>query len=474
MGLAARITGVVTAVALLGGGGYVVADVYDVVPGLLTNAPVPAPAAPFPVADGAVLGPAPVRTLADLAADAPVPDDAEVARLVAELVADTEHLGDSVGVHVLDALTGEEVAAHGPDTPHVPASTAKLLTAAAALSSLDPAATFDTTVVRGGAGEIVLVGGGDMMLAAGTGDPTAVNGRAGLQDLADQVVSGLRLTGELEVTLRVDDTLFSGPAISPAWNVTNVDLGYAAPVSALAVNIANPSEDGSRSRPHADPAMHAAGELAAALTAAGVTVTGGPTRGTAPADGQVLGTISSAPLNEVVAYFLTTSENTITEVVGRAVALGAGLPGSFDGATSAVVAAVARLGVDTAGVHLADCSGLGDGSQIPARMLTSLVATIVADGSGALREAAVGLPVAGLNGTLAERYVTSEARGLVRAKTGSLPNVTSLAGMLVTTDGRLLVFAVMADHVPDGGAWSARTVIDRWVSAVTACGCAGG
>ena len=46
---------------------------------------------------------------------------------------------------------------------------------------------------------------------------------------------------------------------------------------------------------------------------------------------------------------------------------------------------------------------------------------------------------------LVDRFLEGPARGLVRAKTGSLPGVTSLAGTLLTTQGRLLAFAVIAE-----------------------------
>ena len=81
------------------------------------------------------------------------------------------------------------------------------------------------------------------------------------------------------------------------------------------------------------------------------------------------------------------------------------------------------------------------------------------------------MPVAGLTGTLAERYTTTSARGLVRAKTGSLPGVTSLAGTVVDADGRQLLFAVLADQTPAGGQPAPRAAIDGFVARLAGCGC---
>jgi len=80
----------------------------------------------------------------------------------------------------------------------------------------------------------------------------------------------------------------------------------------------------------------------------------------------------------------------------------------------------------------------------------------------------VDLPISGWQGTLFERFLDSPARGLVRAKTGSLPNVTALAGTLLTADGRLLAFAVLADATPGGGQEQPRAAIDAFVGQLAA------
>ena len=70
--------------------------------------------------------------------------------------------------------------------------------------------------------------------------------------------------------------------------------------------------------------------------------------------------------------------------------------------------------------------------------------------------------MAGLGGTLASRYLSGSQRegaGLVRAKTGTLTGVSSLAGTVVDADGRLLVFAILADAVPAGGTDEARVCL---------------
>jgi D-alanyl-D-alanine carboxypeptidase/D-alanyl-D-alanine-endopeptidase (penicillin-binding protein 4) len=456
-------------VVLLAGGAYATADAYDVVPGLVTLAPVPAPANPFPTAPGAVPAPAVTALLGALDTAAPAPAPAKLQGLVAALVADAR-LGTGTGVLVVDGLTGDVLASNAADVPHTPASTAKLVTAVAALTQLPATTTLPTRVVKGAAGHVVLVGGGDMMLAAGAGDPTAVDGRAGLADLAAQVAKALKLAGTTTVSLGVDDTLFSGPALSPTWAASDIAAGYVSPVTALAVDVAKikPGEYPPR---YPDPSLAAAGQLAARLAEQGITVTGTPARVTAPAGATELGVVQSAPIADVVQYFLHTSDNTITEVVARVVAVHMGLPGSFEAASKAVLRAAAALGLDTSAATLVDASGLGAGSALPPQLLVDLVRLAIDPTHPELREVATGMPIAGLSGTLADRFTTTAARGLVRAKTGSLPHVTSLAGTVVDADGRLLAFAVLADQTPDGGQWAPRATIDAFVTTLQACGC---
>jgi D-alanyl-D-alanine carboxypeptidase/D-alanyl-D-alanine-endopeptidase (penicillin-binding protein 4) len=131
-------------VVLLAGGAYATADAYDVVPGLVTLAPVPAPANPFPTAPGAVPAPAVTALLGALDTAAPAPAPAKLQGLVAALVADAR-LGTGTGVLVVDGLTGDVLASNAADVPHTPASTAKLVTAVAALTQLPATTTLPTS-----------------------------------------------------------------------------------------------------------------------------------------------------------------------------------------------------------------------------------------------------------------------------------------------------------------------------------------
>jgi serine-type D-Ala-D-Ala carboxypeptidase/endopeptidase (penicillin-binding protein 4) len=101
----------------------------------------------------------------------------------------------------------------------------------------------------------------------------------------------------------------------------------------------------------------------------------------------------------------------------------------------------------------------------------------LATGRPQYRTLLAGLPVAGFSGTLSAGEsvfsgIGGAALGSVRAKTGNLGTVTSLAGLVYDRSGGVLVFAVMADQIPSAALLdAAANDIDAAASALAACGC---
>ncbi|MCF6506236.1 D-alanyl-D-alanine carboxypeptidase/D-alanyl-D-alanine-endopeptidase [Blastococcus sp. MG754426] len=402
--------------------------------------------------------------LAALSADAPVPDPAALEAALTPLVTGPP-LGPGTTAQVVDVATGEVLYDRDAGAPLTPASTAKLLTATAALTTLDPAATFETRVVAGSApGEVVLVGGGDPTLSR-TEPSQSYPGAPTMADLATQVVAALP-AGTAVTRVVVDSSLFSGPLTASGWGPGDAPSSYAAPITATAV-------DGARVSPGAlarsgQPGLDAGAALADALGAPGAAVV----LGQAPAGARTLGTVESAPVARLVEQALSQSDNVLAEVLARHVALARDEAATFDGAAQAVVEALDELGLDVTGITLADGSGLSRENVVTAELLTAVVGG-AADGS--LGEAAgllPGLPVAGYDGTLADRGDDDPATapGTVRAKTGTLLGVNALAGTVVTADGRLLAFAVVADEAT-GSELAAEAALDEFAATLAACGC---
>jgi D-alanyl-D-alanine carboxypeptidase/D-alanyl-D-alanine-endopeptidase (penicillin-binding protein 4) len=389
--------------------------------------------------------------------------------------------GTFAGV-VQDAATGKLLFDRGADEAMVPASNMKLLTAAAALRALGPDRRFSTRVLAGSApGTVVLTGGGDVLLGAGESAPDAVLGHAGLATLAQSTVRALQQDGiSGPVTVLLDDSLFTGPALNPAWSLQDVAAGETAPLFPLALNSArfDPAKT-TGPRPQ-DAALHAAetfsAQLAAAGAQAGLTVVPGVARGSGAAGAtpgaKVLAEAQSATVAQQVDLLLQTSDNYLAEVIGRMTALASGKPASNDGAVAGVLQQLEELGVGTAMLGAADVSGLTLDDQVSARLLAEVVRTITSGTDPRLRAALAGFPIAGLTGTLGDRYLDGPAArgaGLVRAKTGTLNTVLALSGYVVDADGRLLVFSFIGNGLTPGAA--NKAVLDRTASVLAGCGC---
>jgi D-alanyl-D-alanine carboxypeptidase/D-alanyl-D-alanine-endopeptidase (penicillin-binding protein 4) len=393
-------------------------------------------------------------------------------------------LGPQVSVVVADPVTGRVLLSEQGARLATPASTAKLATALAALAVLGGGARFTTRVVDGGApGSIILVGGGDPTLAVSPFPAQAYPRPATLASLAASTARVLKSTGRTTVGLGYDASLYTGPGLAPGWPGDYVSTGDVTPIVSLEVDqgrltpagTPEDSDDPYNLRARAaDPAALAAASFAALLAADGIRVTRSPVPQTAPARSAVLASVFSPPLSAVVEQMLQESNNVIAENLARHVALATGEPASFDGAAQALITALRRLGI-TSGIRLVDGSGLSPDDAIAPDTLVRIVELAVA--RPRLRALLAGLPVAGFSGTLSAGEsvfagIGGAALGSVRAKTGNLGTVTSLAGLVHDKDGRVLAFALMADQIPSAGMLqAAANAIDAAAVALAGCGC---
>ena len=433
---------------------------------------------PSPVDEPAEVAPPPGLSLPE--ADAPgavaaaadeVDVDATAVRAALRRLVRAKVLGDRVAVRVTELPDGDTVYSHGVDRV-TPASTLKILTAAAALHELGPDHRFATTVVAAPSMKrVVLVGGGDPLLANRARGEDVYPARADVDTLARTTARALRDAGRTRVRVGFDDSLFTGPGANPAWEPSYVPDNVVTPISALWADEGIPVDGWRRS---GEPARAAAEAFARALERREIKVVGQPQRQGAPETGAEVARVESAPLAQVAEHVLAVSDNEGAEVLARHVALAAGETPSFAGATRAVEAAMADLGVDTAGSRILDGSGLARGNRLDPDTLTSLITVLADDESDDLRAALTGLPVAGFSGSLAYRFDEGDpaGEGAVRAKTGTLSRVSGLAGTVTTVDGAVLGFVVVADRIRRVDTEAARERIDRLTAELAACTCA--
>lgn len=425
--------------------GYTIADVYDVAPGLLTAQSAPTrtySAIPTPLAAGAVAG----------KADRDVPIDEKKAEKLITVLVESEGTGNfSVAIAAADGTIAAE---RNLDTEREPASTTKTLTAFAAVHTLEMSGTLDTEVYLAHADTsptIVLQGHGDMLLGEGQNDPSHINGRAGLATLAQNTVQSLRQRGIDQVALAVDDSLFGDDNTSTALEQNNDGNAMYTPLSSMAV-------DGGRMRYGltADPdaftdyptlsrttASDAAQTFRSLLTQQGITVTDSSDTSGTEASARIA-KVSSAPLNEVMAFMLRHSDNTLAELFARLTALKLGLGNSMDADIQAVVQVLRANDIPTDGLHLTSCSGLAAGTRLRIPTLLAVQRSLVGLDDGGAAEIE-GLSVPGLTGTARNRAANDDIKGLARVKTGSLGGVRALVGNVSREHVGVLLFAVIVN-----------------------------
>lgn len=441
--------------AALGAAALVLVGALSVVP--FTREPAAPAAAPASSSQPAIASPAVTPSPTPTPTPSPLPDPEVLAKKLAKV--SRSGIGVS-GIVVLDPATGAVLNSRG-NRPLVPASSLKVLTVMAALDTLGPQVRFQTSVVRPSRGKLVLVGGGDPLLVDKRSKSSLRP--ASLQDLAKKTVAALKADGVTKVSLGYDTSLFSGASYAKNW--PSSWKSFTPRITPLMIN--SGKLDAWRAAP--DPARTAADAFAARLRKAGIKVTT-PTKVTADADADVVAAAQSAPLSSIVRHTVRESNNVAAEVIARHLALAKGGKGSFAGATAALRDWLVARGLWAEGMKIDDGSGISARSKVtPAVLARAIVMSLNTPVMAAVVE---GLPVAGVNGTLKDRFADpSEKAGrkVVHAKTGTLPGVATLAGWVTTQDGARLAFAAMANKT--SGKATAYNWLDRSATVLARCGC---
>lgn len=433
----------------------------------------------------------------------PVPSAADSARNLAQLRAvldrcftDRGYVAGGVSAQVVSLRTGATLYQRGANTPQTPASTTKLFTTVAAfeLMGRDAAATTmvrtDGLIDNAGTlqGNIYLVGHGDAILNAND-----------LEDLADDLSRrGIkRITG----SVYGDGSMFADSPERPVYSGDFEVVQSMPPVLALTVNqstlavvvsglpgsrlnvqtipagdavqiVLRPTKRRSRVRigsttlasgvqqltvsghpgvnvtrtfyvTMSRPAAAAAGVFASRLRAGGITIDGSVAERTAPASSRMLA-VFRRPLASFALNINKRSDNHLAEHLFKMVGSACGEQRTpAQRAKRAMLEVLDTLGVGRVGSVFHDGSGLSRRNKTTAATeVAMLVAARKRSWFPAFRST---LAIAGVDGTVRRRMTGTRAQGNVHAKTGSLRNVSALAGYVTTADGEDLAFSFISN-----------------------------
>lgn len=362
------------------------------------------------------------------------------------------------------SVDGTTVYDHRGSDPQIPASTQKLLTAGATLAELGVDHRFETFlatdapvvdgVIRG---DVVLVGAGDPSLVS-----SIYRGFRNFSDerpvsLLDDLVGQLVEAGvsRIDGAILGDERRHDDQRVVASWPARHAAENQAGPLSALGADegfALLPTDEGAVRVRSPLPAVTSASTLTGLLRLSGIEVGGdpwtvAPDAATPPTR---LATVTSAPLEELVADMVRRSDNRSAEVLLKELGRVAEGAGSTAAGAQEVASWVEGLGVASAGSTVVDGSGLDRGNQVTCDELRRVLEVT----GGAAGPLAVGLPVAGTSGTLRNRFTEDGVAGRLRAKTGALNQVTALAGFADLPDGGIATFAYIAN-----GEWVTAEVL---------------
>ena len=381
-------------------------------------------------------------------------------------------LGSRFTMTVWDTATSRYVYQRRSTASLRGASTTKILTSVGVLATLGPEHRFPTTVRAGATpDEVLLVAGGDPLLtsadlrelAAGTAAALAATPDPAASAPADSAASTPAVSGR-SITVRADDSLFSGPGQSRGWPNSYLPREVR-PVGAFA-------RDDNKVR---DATADAGKYFAMALSKLGVSATYAG-EATASPDSATVASIPGHSVAESVSRMLLVSDNDTAEMLFRHIAVARALPGTWDGARQGLADTLTELGVPLNGVRIIDGSGLSLDGRLTAGALTSALARAVSPDHPQLAGLRGWLPVAGRTGTLRASYKRFSSKpakcaaGLIQAKTGTVADAIALAGYAAGADGQTKVFVSIVNSRPTRySRLTTRRSVDRAASSITGC-----
>jgi serine-type D-Ala-D-Ala carboxypeptidase/endopeptidase (penicillin-binding protein 4) len=369
------------------------------------------------------------------------------------------HAGTQVGLAITDLGNGHSLYSRHAGVARPPASVEKLYTTVAALNLLGPKLRLQTTVLgtgelrRGGVwhGNLYLHGGGDPTFGDGSWNKLYEDGYG---PTALELAKQLRHDGIRRVTGHIfaDESLFDSDRGGPATDNLPDTPDYGGEMSALVY-------DHGMSTARMSPAVFAAHELALTLREMGDRVGAASRTRDTPTGAAQLAVVQSPPLSELVRLMDVPSDDLIADMLAKQ--LGARLlgQGTLEGGATEIEQAIGS----GYGLHPAifDGSGLDRDDRTTPAAVVELLRKVWNTPTGRVLYAA--LPVVGRQGTVQDIGLRSPAQGHCVAKTGTLNDVTNLAGYCHARGGILLAFALMLDGPAN---YQALPMLSRVVAAI--------
>ena len=377
---------------------------------------------------------------------------------------------------VIDVATGKQILGVRSSEQTPSASVLKVITASAGIIFLGPNHRAETKVFfTPEDATLYLVGGGDHTLSQYDSPSfTTYKNPPRISKLAALTLTELTSVALIK-RIVVDQSYFDENGFNSAWQDSDRTNGYITPVSALMVDanrrngdLTSTKYDSWRST---DPALRAGRVFKTALGAQAAAAR--VLLGTKPSGAVEVASVKSNLMSVWLDHAVKISDNTETEMIMRHVQKAIGEPTKFSSVQTAGAATLDFVDVSSKGLVMRDASGLAPTNRVTAKMIAQLLAKTV-DPNSPIADLYNYLATTSSYGTVASRFKGNNAvvRGKVRAKSGYIPGLSSLAGLVTAKDGRTLSFAFFARTYEKEGfkmGYGARDAIDAMVVKAYLC-----
>ena len=431
------------------------------------------------------------------------------------------HKKAAVGIKIVSLKNDAVLYQKNPDQLFIPASNTKLITGAAALGILGPEFKFETQLATDAQNNalkihnLYLKGGGDPTLETSHLEEMVKKLRArGIREIRGNIIidascftessrapgwnkndgpifdmaptNGLMLN-HCCVTVRIKPARIPGhkpqvhldPAVDYITIVNNARTTLSAKKRSLHVSRARSSEKrvivtgtiATKSKPKAyfivldNPHIYAAQVLKNLLKKEGIAVRGSILMGTTPQNVHVLVRHHSEPLSQLVRYMNKSSDNLYADALFKKMGeVTFEAPGSWARGKKAVEAFLSdEVGISTVSesgkLEIFDGSGLSHHNRVSPNHFEQLLSWMYKK-SEHKNIFIDSLPISGVDGTLHHRMRHKHVVAKVKAKTGSLPGISSLAGYITPKQGGPLLFVIIANREKKKSAFEFRRKLE--------------
>lgn len=333
-----------------------------------------------------------------------------------------------VSIQVVSASRYDLLYAYKPESKMIPASITKVITSATAFSQLGVNYEFKTIIYTddNNLGDGVVNGN---IYLKGYGDPDLSS--YDISVLAKQLAA--KNIREITGNIIYDDSFLDAEHYGLA-NYYNADtkIAYWPYVCALSLD---------KNKGSSDPAYSAANVLFSSLSSSNVKVDGIIVAGTTPDVAKEITRVSHS-IYSVLANMNKVSDNQSAITVFKV--LGANYktpPGSLKSGSDAVIDFLTSIGVSRKNYEILEGSGLTRYNFVTSDLYVQLLKYMYDDEKNFDYFFST-LPIGGIDGTLKDRMINTEAEKNVHAKTGTINGVSTLTGYAISRDNELIIFYI--------------------------------